>query len=265
MDIVTIILLIAFGLLVGIISSLAGIGGGGFYTSLMTLLFIVPINEARDTSTFIILLFSAVTSLNYYRQGKIDVKVSLLFAGFALLGSITASIIFIIFPMDNTILKIVIASVILLSGLNMIRKAIKYVNSERKNNNPLEIEFSYETFEHTSKLKLGIPLFFLAGFIAYLTGIGGGMLFVPTLSILLEIPIHFATALSSAMIFFIGIYNATVRMIIGEIHYIFGIILACGAIGGSLICTKYSDRIPKKHLKYIVAIILIILAIRMFF
>ena len=57
MDIVTIILLIAFGILVGIISSLAGIGGGGFYTSLMTLLFIVPINEARDTSTFIILLF----------------------------------------------------------------------------------------------------------------------------------------------------------------------------------------------------------------
>jgi uncharacterized membrane protein YfcA len=265
MDVVTIILLLVFGVLFGIISSLAGIGGGGFYTSLMIILFLIPINEARDTSTFIILLFSFVTFLNYYRHGKIDIKISLLFAGFALLGSITATIIFMILPIDNTILKIVIASVILLSGLNMIRKAIKYVNTERKNNNLIEVEFSYETFEHTTKLKVGIPLFFLAGFIAYLTGIGGGMLFVPTLSILLEIPIHFATALSSAMIFFIGIYNAIVRIFIGEIHYLFGILIASGAIVGSLIGTKYSDRIPKKHLKFFVAIILIILAIRLYF
>jgi uncharacterized membrane protein YfcA len=254
-----------FGVLFGTISSLAGIGGGGFYTSLMIFLLVIPIDEARDTSTFIILLFSCVAFLNYYRQGKVNIKISLLYAAFALLGSITATIIFMIFPIDNTVLKIVIASVILLSGLNMIRKAIKFVNSERLNNNIQEIEFSYETFEHTSKLKLGIPLFFLAGFIAYLTGIGGGMLFVPTLSILLEIPIHFATALSSAMIFFIGIYNGTVRIIIGEIHYIVGILIASGAIVGSIIGTKVSGKIPKKHLKFFVAIILIILAIRLFF
>jgi uncharacterized membrane protein YfcA len=255
-----------FGVLFGIISSLAGIGGGGFYTSLMTIIFLIPLEEARNTSTFIILLFSCVTFLNYYRHGKIDIKIALLFAGFALLGSITATILFdIIFHIEETVLKIVIASVILLSGLNMIRKAIKYANAQRKNNDLQEIEFSYESFEHTTKLKIGIPLFFLAGFLAYLTGIGGGMLFVPTLSILLEIPIHFATALSSAMIFFIGIYNATVRMIIGPIHYIFGIIIAIGAIVGSIIGTKYSERIPKKHLKFIVAIILIILAIRLFF
>ncbi len=265
MDIVTISLLLVFGVLFGTISSLAGIGGGGFYTSIMIFMLAIPIDQARDTSTFIILLFSCIAFINYYRHGKVDIKISLLFAGFALLGSITATIIFILFPIDNTILKIIIASVILLSGLNMIRKAIKYVNSERKSNNLQEIEFSFENFEHTSKLKIGIPLFFFAGFLAYLTGIGGGMLFVPTLSILLEIPIHFATALSSAMIFFIGIYNATVRMIIGEIHYIVGILIASGAIVGSLIGTKVSGKISKKYLKFFVAIILIILAIRMFF
>jgi uncharacterized membrane protein YfcA len=265
MDWVIISLLLVFGVLFGTISSLAGIGGGGFYTSLMIFLLVIPIDQARDTSTFIILLFSCIAFINYYHQGKVDIKISLIFAGFALLGSITATIVFILFPIDNTILKIIIASVILLSGLNMIRKAIKFFNSERKNSNNQEIDFSFETFEHTSKLKLGIPLFFLAGFIAYLTGIGGGMLFVPTLSILLEIPIHFATALSSAMIFYIGIYNASVRMIIGEIHYIVGILIAIGAILGSLIGTKVSGKIPKKYLKFFVAIILIVLAIRMFF
>ncbi|MFX1499710.1 MAG: TSUP family transporter, partial [Promethearchaeota archaeon] len=78
-------------------------------------------------------------------------------------------------------------------------------------------------------------------------------------------PIHYATALSSAMIFFIGIYNATVRIFIGEIHYLIGILVAIGAIVGSIIGTKVSDKISKKHLKFIVAIILILLAIRMYF
>lgn len=265
MEIVTISLLLMFGLLFGTISSLAGIGGGGFYTSLMLILFAIPIDEARDTSSFIILLFSCFAFINYYRQGKVDIKISLLFAGFALLGSITATIIFILFTIDNTILKIIIASVILFSGLNMIYKAINYFNAERKNNNNQEIVFSYETFEHTNKLRIGIPLFFIAGFLSYLTGIGGGMLFVPTLSILLEIPIHYATALSSAMVFFIGIYNATVRIFIGEIHYLIGILIAIGAIVGSTIGTKVSDKISKKYLKFIVAIILILLAIRMYF
>jgi uncharacterized membrane protein YfcA len=252
-------------LLFGIISSLAGIGGGGFYTSLMLLLFTIPINEARDTSTFIILIFSSVAFINYFRHGKVDIKISLIYAVFALLGSITATIFFIFLPIDNTILKIIIASVILFSGLNMIRKAIKTVNSQKFQDKEQEISFSFETFEHKSNLKKGIPLFFLAGFIAYLTGIGGGMLFVPTLNILLEIPIHFATAISTALIFFIGIYNATVRIFIGEIHYLMGSLIACGAIVGSIIGTKASDKIPKKHLQFIVAIVLMILAIRMYF
>ena len=265
MDTVVVIILLLFGLLFGTISSLAGIGGGGFYMSLMILLLAIPINEARDTSSFIIIIFSGVTFINYFRQGKVDIKLSLIFAGFALLGGITSTLFFIAFPIDNTILKIVIASVIFASGLNMIRKALKTFNSQRFNNDKQEFGFSFETFEHNSNLKKGIPLFFLAGFIAYLTGIGGGMLFVPTLSIIFEIPIHFATAISSVMIFFIGIYNATVKIFIGEIYYIGGILIAIGAIFGSIVGTKVSGKMPKSHLQFLVAIVLMALAIRMYF
>ena len=265
MDIIVIIILLAFGLLFGIISSIAGIGGGAFYMSLMILLFAIPINEARNTSAFIIVLFSGVAFISYLRQGKVDIKLSLIFAGFALLGGITATLFFIIFPIDNTVLKIVIASVVLTSGLNMIRKTLKTLKSDRIDDNEQEEVFSFEALDYKSNLKKGIPLFFLVGFVAYLAGIGGGMFFVPILSILFGIPIHFATAISTSIIFFIGVYNASVRIIIGGIHYLIGILIGIGAVTGSIVGAKISGKMPKSYLQFFVAIVLIGLAIRMYF
>lgn len=263
MDVILIIILLVFGVLFGVIGSVAGIGGGALHMSLMILLFI-PIDEARNTSSFIIVLFSGIAFISYYKQGKVDIKLSLTFAGFALLGSITATIFFIFLPIDNTALKIIIASVILTSGLNMIRKAFTSLKLERLNNSN-EIQFSFDSFNHKTNLKKAIPLFFLTGFVAYLCGIGGGMLFVPILSILLEMPIHFSTAISTTMIFFIGIYNAAVRMAIGKIHYLIGILIGIGAILGSLYGAKLSKKIHKHTLQFFVAVILIGLAIRMYF
>ncbi|MFX1522567.1 MAG: sulfite exporter TauE/SafE family protein [Promethearchaeota archaeon] len=264
MDAILIIILISFGVLFGIIGTIAGIGGGALHMSLMILLLAIPIDEARDTSSFIILLFTGIAFINYIKQKKISIKLILIFAGFALLGGISATILFIFMPIDNTVLKIIIASVVLTSGINMIRKAIISTRLERSSNITQDI-FSFENFDHKKNLKKAIPLFFLAGFVAYLSGIGGGMLFVPILTIIFEIPIRVSTALSTSMIFFIGIYNAGVRMAIGKIHYLIGLFIAIGAIIGSLFGAKLSNKIHKHNLQFIVAVILIGLAIRMYF
>ena len=159
MDAILIIILLVFGVLFGIIGSVAGIGGGALHMSFMILLFAIPINEARNTSSFIIVLFSGIAFISYFKQGKVDIKISLIFAAFALLGSITATVFFIFLPIDNTALKIIIASLVLVSGLNMIRKAFNSLKLERLNNNNQEIQFSFDNFDYNSNLKKGIPLF----------------------------------------------------------------------------------------------------------
>jgi len=264
MELILIIILLVFGVLFGIISSVAGIGGGALHMSLMILLFAIPIDEARNTSSFIIVTFSGIAFISYYKQGKVDIKLSLIFASFALLGSITATIFFIFLPIDNTALKIIIASVVLTSGLNMIRKAFTSLKLERLNNSN-EIQFFFDSYDHKTNLKKAIPLFFLTGFVAYLCGIGGGMLFVPILSILLKMPIFISTAISTTMIFFTGIYNAAVRIAIGKIQYLIGILIGIGAILGSLYGAKLSKKIQKHTLQFFVAVILLGLAIRMYF
>ena len=51
-----IILLIILGMIAGCLSSMCGIGGGVFFVSILTLIFVIPIQIAIDTSNFIVLI-----------------------------------------------------------------------------------------------------------------------------------------------------------------------------------------------------------------
>ncbi|MFX1269018.1 MAG: hypothetical protein ACFFAK_13755, partial [Promethearchaeota archaeon] len=47
-----IIILLLFGALFGILSTMTGTGGGVFYVSFTTVFFLIPINASIDTSNF---------------------------------------------------------------------------------------------------------------------------------------------------------------------------------------------------------------------
>ena len=75
-----IFLLILLGLISGMLSSIAGVGGGVFFVSIMTILFLIPINIAVDTSIFIILFSSLAGFITYIRQKRTSFKISIFFS-----------------------------------------------------------------------------------------------------------------------------------------------------------------------------------------
>jgi uncharacterized membrane protein YfcA len=264
MDIIAILILLIAGFLFGAISSIVGIGGGVFFVSFMVLLFFYPINIAVDTSVFIILISSGAGFFIYFKDERLHIKQVIIFSIFSILGSIVSTIIFSYVELDNYILKIVFATTILIAGLNMIRKAIisRKFNPEEEE---YENNFKFSTHDYQTNLKKTIPLFFLAGFSANLLGIGGGIINTPALHMVLHYPIHNATAISTGIIFFTAIYNTIIKAILGQIEYLIGIVIGIGAISGSIFGAKISGKMPKTQLKFLVAIVLMALAIRMFF
>jgi len=259
-----IVLLIFLGFLSGTVSVIAGVGGGVFFVSIMTLLFFIPINTAVSTSTYIILFSSLAGFISYLKQKRTNFKLSMLFAIFSILGSIIASIIFSFIQIEATLLKILFACTLLIAGVNMLYKTSK----ARKNmieTDLHELNFTLKGHDYKPNLKKSIPLFMLAGFIAYLLGIGGGIINTPVLNIILKYPIHNSTAISTSIIFFTAIYNTIIKIILGQIDYITGLFIAIGSISGSIFGAKISKKISKIHLQIIVAIVLMILAINMFF
>ena len=257
-------LLILLGLLSGMVSTIAGIGGGVFFVSVMNLLFLIPLNIAVDTSTFVILFSSLAGFITYLRQKRTRIKLSLFFSAFSIIGSILATILFSFIRIDNSILKILFAITLLIAGFNMIYKVNKAKNEVDKQE-VNHIEFSLNNDEHKISFKKTIPLFILAGFTANLLGIGGGIINTPTLNLVLNFPIHNSTAISTSIIFFTAIYNTTIKSLIGQIDLIIGILIAVGSILGAIIGAKLSKKIPKVSLQFFVAIVLIGLALRMFF
>ena len=264
MDTVTVIILLIAGFLFGTISSIAGIGGGVFFVSFMVLLFFIPIEIAVDTSAFIILISSGAGFFTYFKAERLHFKQVIIFASFSILGSFMSTILFLFVHLDSILLKILFATTLLIGGLNMIYKTIKSKNNyhaeeEREKN------FTLSGHDYQSNLKKSIPLFFLAGFAANLLGIGGGIINTPSLHMILHYPIHNATAISIGIIFFTAIYNTIAKSIVGQINYLIGILIGVGAISGSIFGAKISGKMPKSHLQLLVAIVLMGLAIRMYF
>ena len=259
-----IFLLILLGLLSGMLSSIAGVGGGVFFVSIMTILFLIPINIAVDTSIFIILFSSLAGFITYLRQKRTNFKISVFFSIFSISGSLLASILFSFISIDNYILKILFAITLLIAGANMIYKVIK-----RKNSTEVQevnhIEFSLKNLDHKANFKRSIPLFILAGFVANLLGIGGGIINTPALHMVLNFPIHNSTAISTSIIFFTAIYNTIIKSLTGQIDYLIGLLIAIGSVLGAILGAKISKKMPKRYLQLFVAVVLIGLAIRMFF
>ncbi len=257
-------LLLILGFLAGTISVIAGIGGGVFFVTFMTLLFVIPIDIAIDTSTFIILIASAAGFITYYRDKRIDLKRTMIFAVFSILGGLSCMLLLIFINIDNFLLKVLFASILLIAGLNMINKAIKTkraLNSQPSDNK----DFSLKDHDYKTNFKRAIPLFFSAGFIAYLLGVGGGIINTPVLNIVLGYPIHNSTAISTGIIFFTAILNTILKFFFGQIDVFVGIIIAIGAVFGSIFGAKISNKMPKMQLQFFVAIVLMVLAIRMYF
>lgn len=61
----------------GMVSSLLGVGGGVFFVPILAILIGLPQRTAAATSTFLIGLTAATSALIYYRQGQMDLHVTI--------------------------------------------------------------------------------------------------------------------------------------------------------------------------------------------
>lgn len=262
----TLLLLFFMGIIIGTIAVLSGIGGGVIAIPLMTILFMVSEDIAAGTSSLIILISSGFGFILLKRQKRINIKLCLICSIFTIIGSLISTILFIIYPIDNYLLRLIFACVMTYVSINLIfRKDPAKKNKNSNDSENASESFSLEFKNHKNIFKKGIPLFLLAGFLANLLGIGGGVVNTPTLHYMFQFPIYYATANSTGIIFFTSIYNVIVKSMLGKIDFIIGILMGSGGLIGAYFGAKISQKISRKKLTIILAIILAILAIRMFF
>jgi len=238
------------GLLVGFVSHFFGIGGGSIIVPV--LLWLKP-QWSHPQIVFLSLLIVFINSLNNIRIAKFNQKISfelksILFLSLGvLLGASSGGHFIDLIPPQY--LKIILGSLLLISALKIFRKKNHQKNS-------------------TSPSWLGLPLGFIAGLIASLTGLGGGMLFIPILIGVYKVAFKSVPAHSNAMMLISSLSALLSQMYKSNLSFSYqsifesAMILIVFSFIGSFISAKLDLNLSEDIKKMSLASLLSILSIR---
>ncbi|MBU2439915.1 sulfite exporter TauE/SafE family protein [bacterium] len=239
------------------ISSMIGIGGGVLYVPIL-LAFGFPFYQAAAISLFIIMALSLSATLVYYRVQLVDWKLALtiepLIAITALIGGYYSSFI----PIKE--LQILFILVLIVSGYFMI-KPIKEIQDKFINEKKWGywlIKFGED--EYSVNLLLGLPITALAGLMAGLLGIGGGIIEVPLMVLLLGVPMKIAVGTSCFMVGITALFGFWGHFFAGHIEPKMALILALVVFVGAQAGSRISIKVDKILLKKIYAIFLFLIS-----
>ena len=258
----TYLALFGAGLFSGAISPTFGIGGGLVNVPILLIAFSSLLGDnpgATATATSLgVIVFTALSgSLSYIREKRIDFRIALIFMIFAIPGAISGAI----FAnwvreqdFDLDVFQIIFAATMIAIAIYKIVMII----IQRNKNNELSSEeiakneeikeqnlslpwwkqtviFREKTdkrgvhFKYKAKLIPGIFIAAIGGFLGATLGLGGGVIYMPILTMAIGVPAAIASATSTFTILFATPFALTIRAVLGA-HIRWGIVI-CMAVG----------------------------------
>ncbi len=260
-DILLIILLLIVGLFAGILSGLLGIGGGVIF--IPTLFFILPklgigddavIVCAIATSLFAGFFASASSFYNHKKRNNLSIKEGLILGIGAIISASLAPNILVL--LNPTLLKIIVTFFILVVAIKLL-----LTKSEDSTN--------YKSINSYWLLPLG--MFF--GGVAAISGLGGGIFYVPILLYFLNGNLKLAVGTSTLVIFFTMLsstisfaflsseWNATTFQF-GYLNVVAALLLGIGAVVGAYFGVKLVFKVPTIVFRKIFSLFLLIVVIK---
>lgn len=240
------LMLAGAGIFAGILAGFLGIGGGTVLVPILVTLGNTPV-QAVATSSLAIVVTSISGSVQNWRMGHLDFRKVLLLGLPAIATAWFGSIISDRAPSHWLLVAF---SVLLLVNIYLVgvRKRLKTERAEggQASMNP--------TF---ARLLTGG----LAGFLAGIFGIGGGVIMVPLQMLLLGEPIKAAVRTSLGVIIITSISAVASHAIKGNVLFAPGLILGFGGLIGAQVSTRFLPKIPDQWVSIMFRMLLFLLAI----
>ncbi len=234
-------LLIPGGLVAGLLSGLLGIGGGAFVVPYLTVVFGLPAIEAIGTSSLSIVLTSLSGTLQNWRMGKIDWQRTFSLGATSLVSVPVGAAIAAYLPdpwLRACFGLLLLANVLLSVWKQRVTRRLAAAGNSS-----------------TAAATTGRPLHPLvargitggiAGLMAGLFGVGGGVVMVPLQMILLGESIKTAIQTSLSVIVLTGTLAALSHASAGNVLWAEGLILGSGGVLGAQISTRFLPKLPDR-------------------
>ncbi len=253
----TLLLLTALivGVLVGLISSLLGLGGGIILVPALNLVFALPQNEAIATSLATIAFITLLNTIRFAQRGEIEWKLVWYILGFSAVSSALGG--FLVTVLTEKILLIIFIGFLIYVAVQLF-----WPQNTATQKRPARTRWMWASL-------IGLS----SGLISGTTGVGGGIIITPLLfksGIVSErrvVPVTNAVMFLNA--FFALLPLAATQSAqhsfwgVGLIHFDRALIVFLGAIPASILGTRYQAKMPVKLKKWLIAIILVVILSKM--
>lgn len=255
------ILLLFVGLFTGVLAGLLGIGGGVvFVPVLLTVLPLIGVDSsivtvsAVATSLFAGSFASASSLFNHKKKNNVLLKEGLIF-GFG--AFISASIVpNVIVSINPEILKVIISFFIFIVAVKLF-----FANSKT------------EVVERKISTNWLFPLGIFFGAIASISGLGGGIFYVPILYFFLQGDLKLSVG-TSTIVIFITMFSSTVSFALlnnqwnsnifqfGYLNVAAALLLGIGAVAGAYLGVKLIFKVPIPIFRRIFSVFLMVVVIK---
>ncbi|WP_035994287.1 sulfite exporter TauE/SafE family protein [Leptolyngbya sp. KIOST-1] len=258
-----ILILSLVGIAAGILGGILGIGGGTIMVPVMVALGL-PGVEAVGTSTLAILVISLVGSLQNWRMGFLKLKNLLLLGLPAVLTAFVGTRLATAFP-EYVLLAVFGLFLLLNIYLVNLKKQIVARAKQR------EVLAQQGLGQDTPPAKEIDPVLArtgiggVAGFLAGLFGVGGGVVMVPLQILLLHEDIKTAIQTSLGAIVITGLSAFTWHSLAGNVQTLTGVILGLGGVVGVQLGTRALPRLPDRIVTFLFCLLLALLSVYFFY
>ncbi len=266
MDILPLLLLLLAGGVAGFLAGFFGVGGGFVLVPILLFFYqstgvtsLVSTHLAFGTSLLIIVFASSSSALQHARNGHVIWKAVLLIGAGSVAGGLGGA--FLAGALEGRVLRQIFAVVLLFVALQLLTSTKKQKMEEVP---PLFAP---------ALLLAGV----VVGIVSALAGVGGGVISIPIMHLMFRFPFKKALGTSSATIVITALAAGTGYAIrgwgvplpppntLGYIDYLRAIPLILGSIPLAMVGARVAQKTQAKRLATVFAILLIILAFRMFF
>jgi uncharacterized membrane protein YfcA len=261
-------LLLITGAATGLVGALLGLGGGVFLVPLLTLVMGVPIREAIAASLISVIATASASATVNLRRGLVNMRLGLVLevatsigglAGGLLASRLTHQQLFVTFAVTLAAMGVLMAS---RSGRRNVIADLD-VDPGVLGGRLREGDVTY--VYRVRRLPVAMSSSLVAGALSGLLGLGGGIIKVPFLNTFCGIPIRVAAATSTFMIGVTAAASAFIYFSRGDVVLTTTAAVCLGALPGSLLGARLSDRVQARSLKILMAVVLLVVAVRMAF
>jgi uncharacterized membrane protein YfcA len=251
------VLLFFIFLMASAVFSMFGQGGGAFYVP-MLLALSVPMYVAATTSQVLIMVVSFSSMLVFARARTVDWKLVLLIEPPTNIGAFLGGYLSPYFPAGFS--KLCFAGVLLIGAYYMYRPPGAAAESRAGPNRWWLWRREGVAVPYTINVLLLVPIMVLAGFVAGMLGVGGGLLKVPAVVVLGGVPMSIAVGSSSLMIGVTALTGFAGHLLRGHFDLRLTLILAAGVLIGSQVGPRFSVKTDQARLKKYFAVLLLLIA-----